>query len=193
MAKKHLVMIRELGRNLDRFAGEKARKKVLQGSENVGPDADSRQIAGWIKEAMERLDKAADKKTRSRVMEECGRSCAEASETIQRAVAKRKKYKSLDEFLEAEKRKLLPGMRLEREGKVLYQYYMPWAFSRSMRCFCSLLSGLPAEETVSPTYCQCSRGFALKMWESLLGRPVKVDVVATAVSGAKECKFKISL
>ena len=62
-----------------------------------------------------------------------------------------------------------------------------------MRCFCSLLRGLPAEETESATYCQCSKGFVRKMWERVLGRPAKVEVLETAVTGAKECKFKFYL
>jgi hypothetical protein len=193
MAKKHLRMIEELGRQIDRLAGEKTRKKILEGSENLGA-ANSEQIALWVKGAMERLDGAAGLKTRNAVMEQCGRNCAEVNHaTVDRVVVKRKKYKSLDEFLDAEKNKLLPGMRLERDGRILYQYYTPRSFSPPMRCFCGLLRGLAAEESVSPTYCQCSRGFVLRMWERVLGKPVKVEVLATAVTGAKECQFKIEL
>jgi hypothetical protein len=194
MAKKHIEAVEELGRNLDKYSGQEVRKKVLEGSEGLATVSDPRQIAMWIKAAMERLDAAVDKKTRNQIMGQCGRKCAEVNhKTVDRAVAKRKKYKSLDDFLEAEKKKLLPGMRLERHGRILYQYYMPRSFSHPMRCFCSLLRGLPDEEAVSPTYCQCSKGFAVKMWERILGRPVKVDVLATVIAGAKECKFKIYL
>ena len=193
MAKKPMEKIQELGRNLDKYAGQDVRKKVLEGDAKLASISDSQQIAMWVKGAMQRLDKLVDEKTRSRIMEQCGRRCAVAGETVEIVVAKRKKYRNLDQFLEAEKRKLLPGMRLEREGNVLYQYYMPHSFSPRMRCFCSLLEGLPADENISPTYCQCSKGFATRMWESILGKPVRVDVVETAVSGAKECKFKIYL
>ena len=193
MAKKHPAMINELGRNLEEFAGEKARKKVLKGSENLEPFLDPKKISMWVKGAMERLDKLADEKIRNQIMERCGLSCAESSETIEIVVAKRRKYKALGKFLEAEKKKLLPGMRLERDGRILYQYYMPRSFSPPMRCFCSLFEGLPAGEKISPTYCQCSKGFVMKMWESILGKPVKVDVIATTLTGAEECKFKIYL
>jgi hypothetical protein len=194
MAKKHMRMIEELGRHLDHFAGEKTGKKVLEGSEDLEASSDSERIAMWVKGAMERLDAAAGIKTRNAVMEQCGRNCAEVNHgTVDRVVAKRKKYKSLDEFLDAEKKKLLPGMRLERDGRILYQYYTPRSFSPPMRCFCSLLRGLPAQESVSPTYCQCSRGFVLRMWERVLGKLVKVEVVATVVTGAEECQFKIYL
>ena len=193
-AKKHLAAIENLGHNLKRFAGEEAKGKVLEGSEKLAKVSDPVQISLWVQRAMKRLDRAVDKKTRTRVMEECGYACAEANrKTIDRVLAKRKKYGSLEEFLETEQNRLLPGMRLEREGKILYQYYMPQSFKHPMRCFCSLLRGLPPEETMSATYCQCSKGFVQRMWERVVGKPVKVDVLETAVTGAKECKFRVNL
>jgi len=51
---------------------------------------------------------------------------------------------------------------------------------------------LPEGTNVSPTYCQCSRGF-VKVLEGALGRPVQVEVKETAITGADECKFIIHL
>jgi predicted hydrocarbon binding protein len=56
-----------------------------------------------------------------------------------------------------------------------------------------LLRDLPNEETVSKTYCNCARGFVEKFWENVLGKPVKVDLLQSVVSGDKECKFAIHL
>jgi hypothetical protein len=101
--------------------------------------------------------------------------------------------KNADEFLEAEQKKPMTGTRLVREGNVLYQFYTPRAFTRPMRCYCGLLRGLPDGATVSKTYCHCSKGFVKKFWESVLERPVKVELIQSAVSGADECKFAIHL
>jgi hypothetical protein len=194
MAKKQQQWIEGLGRDLEEIAGKRVRQKILRGSETLGTDATPREFAAWVKGAMERMDETLDEKTKNRIMEEQGRNCAHVNPaTLERVMARRGKYKSFHEFLEAEKNKLLPGMRLEREGKILHQRYLPRSFSRPTRCFCSLLRGLPAEETISRTYCQCSRGFVKEMWERLLGKPVRVEVVATAVTGARECTFKIHL
>jgi predicted hydrocarbon binding protein len=62
-----------------------------------------------------------------------------------------------------------------------------------MRCYCGLLRALPEGETVSKTYCNCSKGFVEKYWEAVLQKPVKVDVLQSAVSGASECKFAIHI
>jgi predicted hydrocarbon binding protein len=179
---------------VEHFAGKTIAARVMEGSEQITEKTDKRKIAEWIKGAMERLDALVDEKTRAQIMQNCGYNCAKKnSKVIERAVARRKKYASIDEFLEAEQRKPMKGTRLAREGDILYQFYMPQAFMRPMRCYCGLLRGLPNEETASKTYCNCSRGFVEKFWENVLERPVKVDLMQSAISGAKECKFAIHL
>jgi hypothetical protein len=93
----------------------------------------------------------------------------------------------------AEEENPMKGTKLVRAGSILYQYYTPQAFTRPMRCYCGLLKGLPTEDTVSLTYCNCGKGFVEKYWEAVLQKPVKVDLLQSAISGAKECKFAIHL
>lgn len=194
MAKMDIAMIREIGKNLDRFAGEAIRKKVMEGSEQITATSSKSKIANWVKGVMERLDTLVDEKTRIQVMENCGYSCAVVNKRVmEKAKARRKKYKSIDEFLEAEQRNPMTGTRLVREGDVMYQFYTPHSYTRPMRCYCSLLRGLPADERISLTYCHCSKGFVKKFWEGVLERPVKVELIQSVVSGAQECKFAIYL
>jgi hypothetical protein len=179
---------------VEQFAGKTIAMKVMEGSEQITEKTGKRKIAEWVKKAMEKLDALVDEKTRVQIMQNCGYNCAKKnSKVIERAVARRKKYASIEEFLEAEQQKPMKGTRLAREGNVLYQFYTPQAFTKPMRCYCGLLRGLPNEETVSKTYCNCSRGFVEKFWENVLGRPVKVDLMQSVVSGDKECKFAIYL
>ena len=194
MAKMDVAMIREIGKNLDRFAGEAIRKKVMEGSEQITATSSKRKVAEWVKGAMDRLDALVDEKTRIQVMENCGYSCALVNKShMEKAKVRRKKYKSIDEFLEAEQRNPMRGTRLIREGDVMYQFYTPHSYTRPMRCYCSLLRGLPPNERISPTYCHCSKGFVKKFWEGVLERSVKVELIQSVVSGAQECKFAIYL
>jgi hypothetical protein len=187
-------MIKNIEKCTEHFAGKIMAKKVMEGSEQITEKTDARKVAEWVKGAMERLDALVDEKTRVQIMQNCGYSCAVVNRrVIERVKARRKKYKSIDEFLAVEQRKPMKGTRLVREGNVLYQFYTPQAFTRPMRCYCSLLRGLPPNEKTSITYCNCSKGFVEKFWESILERPVKVDLIQSAVSGAKECKFAIHL
>ena len=194
MGKTNHGMLIALEKNIEFLAGKTMSKKVMEGSEEITDKTDKKKIAEWVKGAMERLDDLVDKKTRIQIMENCGYNCADVNKrVIERAKARRKKLKSINEFLEAEQRKPMTGTRLVREGNTLYQFYAPRAFTRPIRCYCALLRGLPDDEKVSVTYCHCSKGFVKKFWENVLERPVRVELMQSAVSGASECKFAIHI
>ena len=179
---------------IEQLAGKTVATKVMEGSEQITEKIDKGKTADWVKNAMQRLDALVDEKTRMQIMQNCGYNCAEKnSKVIERAVARRKKFASINEFLDAEQQKPMKGTRLTREGDILYQFYTPQAFTRPMRCYCGLLRGLPSDESVSKTYCHCSRGFVERYWESVLGKPVKVDLLQSVVCGDRECKFAIDL
>ncbi len=170
--------------SISHFAGAKARNAVFEGKtlEELSTYSE-KDLAIWIKGAMERLDALVDRGTRIGLMEYCGGMCADVHRRdIQEAKERRMKYRNLDEFLEAE--------HFAREGDIVYQSYNPRA--SGVRCFC-LGKNLPAEDKMSPTYCQCSKGFVKQWWKEILGRPVRVELVHSAISGAQDCKFAIYL
>ena len=194
MGKKELNAIKALGINVGHIAGKGVKEKIMAGSERLTSKSTPAEIAAWLKGAMERLDKLVPKAKRFQIRENCGYDCARVNKgTLDKGKAKRKKYPSLDEFLAAEQKKPLSGTRLEKKGNVLFWYFTPHTFSRPMRCFCALMKGLPEEETISSTYCLCSRGFVQKYWEGIVGRPLTVDLLESCLSGAQECKFAIHL
>jgi len=192
-SKKH-GMIESLEHCIDMFSGEAVRKSVMEGSEKITEKTDKKKIAIFVKKAMERLDATVDEETRFKIMVNCGYACAKVNRrAVDRFVARRNKFETLDEFLDAEQKKPSIGTRLERHGEIVYQFYTPQSYRRPVRCYCGLLRGLPVDEKVSLTYCYCSKGFVEKVWEAILGKPVKVDLLQSVVSGAKECKFVIHL
>jgi predicted hydrocarbon binding protein len=187
-------MLISIGKNVEALAGKATSDKVMEGSEEITEKTDKIKTAEWVRGAMERLDALVREETRTQIMENCGRNCADVNERlIDRARLRLKKFKNADEFLEAEQKKPMTGTKLVREGNVLFQFYTPKAFTRPMRCYCVLLRGLPERATVSKTYCHCSKGFVKKFWESVLERSVEVELIQSAVSDANECKFAIHL
>ncbi len=179
---------------IENVAGNDVREQVMAGSETLKASTKPERIALWTQGAIARLDGLVDEAAREQIMETCGETCARINATpIERARARRRKCADLDAFLEGEQKNPPSGMRFSREGDLLYQFYTPQSFSHPMRCYCSLTKGLPAGETMSATYCQCSRAFVQKYWEGILERPVEVDLLETAISGADECKFRIHL
>lgn len=192
MGNREMGIIETLGANIERVAGTSVRDKVMEGRERLTEKSGKVETAGWVKGAMERLDKAVSKDKRTRIREACGRACAETNKSvIERAKAKRRKFKSDDDLIANELRRPLTGTRLEKRGNVLHQVYMPRSFSTPMRCFCSLANGLPESETMSSTYCLCGQGFAQRYWEAVFGRPVEVRLLESCLTGAAECKFAI--
>ena len=124
---------------LEEVAGNSIAEQVMQGSEQISEKTDKKKIALWVKNAIERLNALADERTRVQVMQKCGYNCAKKNhQVIERAVARRKKYASVDNFLDAEEKKPPKGTKLAREGKFGYQTYTLRSFTRPMRCYCSL-------------------------------------------------------
>jgi predicted hydrocarbon binding protein len=194
MTETDVQMIKELKKTIERIEGKTVSKTVTQGSEQLTKSSSKKTIALWVRDAIRRLDSTVNENTRRQIMENCGRNCASINKrVIESTKTRRKKFKNLDTFLEAEQRKPMKGTRLYREGTILYQYYTPQAFTQPMRCYCSLLRGLPKETSVSITYCHCSKAFVQKLWESVLEQPVKVELLQSVVSGDSECKFAIHL
>ena len=190
MTKDDVDPIREMGIIIGKVAGDKVKDRIMDGSEIIA-DASAEEVALWLKGAMDKLD-SLDEKTRIQIMENCGFNCARINMShIEEARKKREKFETLDEFLEAEEENPVRGTRLVRKGDIMYQYYDPSAFNT--RCFCSLWRGLKEDDTVSPTWCQCSKGFVMKLWEMYLGRPPKVELVKSCISGAEECTFAVHL
>jgi len=193
LTKRDVGPVEELGGNVERFAGEEMRRRVMEGGEKIASFS-KEEVAEWVKRAMERLDFLVDEETRGRIMVACGQKCAKMnSRPIEMAKRRRAKFDSEDEFLEAEIRKPMKGTSLTREGDVLHYTYTPREYRQRLRCYCSLVNRLPSDETMSLTYCSCARGFVEEYWEEVLLRPVRVELMESSISGSNVCKFVVSI
>jgi hypothetical protein len=194
MTKATAGQIAEIGGRIEEFAGKKVRDKVMEGSEKAAKSTDRAQTAIWVKQAIDRLDAATTPEKCKQIMTACGHTCIAHNKGLANGIKnRRQKHANEEAFLTAEIKKPIKGIRLERQGDILIQYYTPRTYSTPRRCFCGLMVALPEGVNLSPTYCQCSRGFVEKYWEGALGRAVKVEVKETCMTGADECKFIIYL
>jgi hypothetical protein len=194
MTSKTAGQIQELGGHIEEIAGKKVRDKVMEGSEIITKSSDRQKLALWMKEAIDRLDACTTPERCQQIMGACGYACIARAKGLANGIKNRRlKYKTEEDFLKAEIKKPVKGIRLEQKGKTLIHYYTPRTYSTPRRCFCGLMNALPDGVNTSPTYCHCSLGFIEKYWEGALGRPVKVEMVETCMTGADECKFIIHL
>lgn len=194
MSKNTVGMLEQIRGEVARHASEDTGERVMEGAEKITAKTKSPEVALWVKGAMERFDRLADEETRARAMTACGQNCSAINHAaIERGLDRRAKFETEEGFLAAEIAKPATGTRMEREGDILYQIYTPASFRKGMRCFCSLMFGLPEGVQASRTYCLCSRAFVTAYWSEVLGRPVEVEVLETAISGGTECRFRILL
>jgi hypothetical protein len=194
MAKSKQEMIQSFGREVEAAAGPGIGSQVMAGAEALTARSGPGEVALWVKGAIDRLDRLAPEGTRVGIMEACGTNCTRVNYTaIARGKARRARFGCENDFLAAEVRKPQAGTRLEWNGNELVQTYVPQEFTHPLRCYCGLLRGLPEGVQVSPTYCNCSKAFVRTFWSEVLGRPVRVELLESAVSGSTVCRFRIEI
>jgi hypothetical protein len=179
---------------IERHAGNEAADRIMEERDRINKSTPPDEVAKWISGAVGRMDDLLDAETRRRIMGELGRNCATFnSRVMQATVNRRKKHGTLEEFIESEIRKPPRGTRLERDGDRIIQVYAPHSWTRPMRCYCAFINRLPEDMTAPLTYCECSRAFVETVWEAVTGKPVRVELLQSTISGADECRFAIYL
>lgn len=133
----------------------------------------------WIKGLMDGLDSKVDERTRTRVLEDCGRVCISSS-FIKRVKQVWERSGHLDSFLENVGE---VWGHIKREGDGIYVEYG--------ECYCPLVKGYPGK--ISSSWCNCSRGWLLELFERALGRPVKIELEKSIKQGDDICRFRILL
>jgi hypothetical protein len=124
------------------------------------------------------MDAQLDEPRRVALMEARGRSCARLG-PIRLAQAHKG---NLEAFIEDFGRHMGPD-GLRREGNVVKVKYPT--------CYCPLASEI--KEALSPTYCNCSVGWLKELYETVTGKPVKVEVLETVKRGGQACRFNVIL
>jgi hypothetical protein len=65
---------------------------------------------------------------------------------------------------------------------------------RQMYCHCPRIRAvLESDRTISPTYCYCGAGFYKGLWETILDRPVRVELRQSVLAGDEVCQVAVHL
>jgi effector-binding domain-containing protein len=201
--------LRRLAEGLDRFAGEATREQVMEGSGGLTVDSTPHEKAEWVKGAMERLDAAiADEETRGKVLAGCSHRFPDWR--IEQMRTEYERLENIDELLVLMRLdKSVGGLSWyehpERVGNTLHVTKDPYnaerylqatdlAEKRSWYCHCGLVrAAIGAGETISQSHCYCGAGWYQQLWEGVLGKPVKVELVRSVLQGDDCCSFAIHL
>ena len=127
---------------------------------------------------MENLEEKCDEKTRIELMEACGRDCAKRG-----AIA-------IAESSQGNLEKMIDVLRASPYIDIVSRKREPIKVSYK-KCLCELVSKGP--ERLPHTYCECSKGWLLQMFETAAQKPVKVEIIQTIKRGGNSCDFVIHL
>lgn len=133
----------------------------------------------WILSLMENLEEQLGEDERSRLMEACGRACA-----------RRSSVRKLAESCQGKVEKLVGGLA-DFLGKENCYVEDNTVFLKYDKCYCELVDKGP--ERLPNTYCLCSRGWVVEMFETAAQRPVKVEILKSIKRGDPHCEFTVQL
>lgn len=205
------VWVRSLREGIEAHAGHEATTSVLAGSERLSDSFDADGIRLWVRDAVERLDHVVpDDRTRACIMNGCAHRHPMAQ--IEHWKAVYEETGSLESFVERliEDKDLYPPRTWREKSGPRNTLYVeriipPWSREdydsatdpverRYHACFCPMVKeAIRQSETVSPTFCNCSGGWFVQIWEGILGRTLRVDVVTSVLQGDDRCVFAIHL
>jgi len=141
---------------------------------------ESELLRKWLEALMTGLDAEVDEKTRAQMMESCGRVCAVHFGSIKTAQAIKHSAKGIGDLLDKlNQQKNFWCGRWVKDGDTIY--------SICKECGCPLIRACLVE--LSPTFCDCSRGWVKAVFETLLGGPVEVELEQAIGRGDQVCEF----
>lgn len=201
--------LERLAVGIDRYAGRAVRKKIMEACEAIGLHSTPRERAEWASRAIERLDAMVkDECARRDIMMGCAHVFPQGRIDLLRA--EYEKHHNIDRLLEYMAADQSVGGSSyygiqRREGNVVYERKLPHnrrgyeeAEDETERyfhsCCCPIVkeairSGIP----LSPTFCHCGGGWFRRLWEGITGRPVRIELVKSLLTGDDACEFAVHL
>ena len=127
----------------------------------------------WVKNTMERLENNFDKATVKKIRMNC--QCGyQMDDKLALLVELRESSSSLSEFAAHDKAKAA-GLFYQNEG-----LYLSFSF-----CPCPMLAEVDRLET--DTWCQCTTGYSIVLFEKAFACPVDVELIKSIKKGDNHC------
>ena len=135
----------------------------------------------WVGDLLEALEARVDQDTVIEILEECGRGCARSI-----FIAEAEKCEGdLDKLLA-----VFIGV-LGEENVIRDKNTVALTFSSKHpgECICPMVKEKSPE--VSATICNCTRGWFREVFETVVRKPVQVEILETVKRGGRVCRYKI--
>lgn len=188
----------------EKVLGVAARQHLMQGHESITPNSSFDQYVAWIQGAIERLDALTDdNEQKCQVVSHCAHVFPQERIDHLRAIYERGVF---DDVLREMVTDDFWYEKPVRRGNAIYMRKNPFdpegyanaatpAKRRKAYCHCPFvhpyLDTLPAQ--LSPTFCFCGAGWYRRLWEGIVGQPIKIEHVETLLKGHDQCTMTITL
>ena len=193
----------------DKFWPEKLRESL---DKSVNPDItdkiiteipklkDMTESTRWVKETITRLDQfISDESLKRDIISRC--CCVDEISDFSEIKEAFQKNRNLDELLERLYKNPFYN-RPERQGNTIYITKVPCRpeeyakaetpeEKRLYYCHCDMVRA--TQEPISKTYCYCGAGWCGRIFESILDRPVEIEIIKSVISGDDECVIAVHL
>jgi effector-binding domain-containing protein len=195
---------RLLAEGAEKVLGAEARQRLMQGIESITPASSFADYTAWIQGAIKRLDMLTDdEEKKCLVVSHCAHVFPQERIDHLRAI-----YESgtVDDVLREMYTDDFWYEKPVRRGNVIYMRknpYNPEGYQngttpterRKAYCHCPFvhpyLDEFPAR--LAPTFCYCGAGWYRRLWEGILGQPVRIEHVETLLRGNEQCTLTITL
>lgn len=179
-------------------------RRLMDGIEMITPESSSKEYTDWIQGAINRLDELTDDGVKKcDVVSHCAHVFPQERIDHLRSIYEQGEF---DDILHEMYTDNFWYEKPVRHGNVLYEPknpYDPDAFALASSpvarhkayCHCPFvrpfLDEIPSR--LSPTFCYCGAGWYKRLWEGILGKPVKIEIYESLLKGDDECKLTITL
>jgi hypothetical protein len=189
-----------LAAGLEHVLGAGARDEVMAGSEQITASTSGDERARWTCAAMDRLDQLAGDYQRFDIVSRCAHVFPQ--ERIVKLRAVYQQNQDVDQVLKVMGEDVYWYEEPVRKGNVLYATKAPFdpqgfekaetrAEKRKHYCHCSIIKNHLDE--MNPTFCHCGAGWYRQLWEGILEKPVRVEMLKSLPLGDDVCQFAIHL
>lgn len=191
-----------LEQNLKRVLGEKKKNEVMKEREDLFTlESDLEDRVQWIEKVLNRLDKITGNYEKYEVLSPCAhefpkkrinylKDIYENTKDLNEVIKEmHKDYEWYEDPILKDKviyvTKIPYNQKGYKEGKTLEE-------QRKSYCHCPLVRN-HLDLGISPTFCNCSTGWYRQLWEGIIGKPVRIDILKTLIKGDLNCQFAIHL
>jgi len=191
-----------LQKNLNRVLDDKEKSNsIMKYREMFSIETSKAKKSLWIKGVIEELDKETDNYQKYDILSSCAHEFSQKRIDNLRDIYE--KTESVDAVIEEMHKDYLWYENPMRQGGVIYTTKIPvnldgYKNAKTLEekkhnyCHCSLVRDY-WDEGISPTFCNCSAGWYRQIWEGILKKPVRIEILKTLLRGDETCEFAIHI